>query len=254
MVLTGAVAVATMTGRETEGLKTEQTHRWDLTPAEAVALQKQLAARVQTTNGFDPAAIRSVAGIDASYREIGRAAVVVLSFPGLEIVDQAVAEAAVSFPYVPGLLSFRESPVALAALEKLRVEPDLLILDGQGRAHPRRFGIACHLGLLLDKPALGCAKSLLVGSYETLGAEAGAQSPLIHRGETVGIALRSKVRTNPLFVSVGHKIDLPTAVHFVQSCLRGYRVPETTRAAHNLAGRRDAPAPPTAEQPTLFDV
>lgn len=211
-------------------------HSWDLTPEEAIALQRELAARIQTTNGFDPTAIKSIGGIDVSLKGEGQAAVVVLSYPDLEPLDQAVATAKLGFPYVPGLLSFRESPLVLAALEKLRVLPDLLMIDGQGYAHPRRFGIACHLGLLTDRPAIGVAKSVLVGRYEELGADAGEQSPLVHRGETVGVALRSKPRTNPLIVSIGHKIDLPTAVGFVQSCLRGYRLPEPTRQAHNHAG------------------
>lgn len=215
-------------------------HRWDLTPGEAVALQKQLRERVQTTNGFDPEAVQSVAGIDVSLKGEGQAAVVVLSYPDLRPLDRAVATAKLSFPYVPGLLSFRESPLVLAALEKLRVLPDLLMIDGQGYAHPRRFGIACHLGLLTGIPALGCAKSILVGAYESLGEEPGAQAPLVDRGEVIGAVLRSKARTNPLIVSIGHKIDLPTAVQFVQGCLRGYRLPETTRAAHNLAGTAQA--------------
>ena len=221
-------------------------HRWDLTPEEAIALQRELAARIQTTNGFDPDAIKSIAGIDVSLKGEGQAAVVVLSYPDLAPLDQAVATAKLAFPYVPGLLSFRESPLVLAALEKLRALPDLLMIDGQGYAHPRRFGIACHLGLLTDRPAIGVAKSVLVGRYEPPGENAGDQSPLVHRGETVGVALRSKPRTNPLIVSIGHRIDLPTAVGFVQACLRGYRLPEPTRSAHNLAGSSPASLPPTA--------
>ena len=147
----------------------ENIHPWDLTPEEAVALQNSLRRRVQKTNGFDPDAVKSVAGIDVSLKGEGQAAVVVLSFPDLRPLDQAVATARLTFPYVPGLLSFRESPLVLAALEKLRALPDLLMVDGQGYAHPRRFGIACHLGLLTDRPAIGCAKSVLVGAYENLG-------------------------------------------------------------------------------------
>lgn len=214
-----------------------EPHRWDLSVEEAVALQSRLRTQVQTTNGFDPEAVRSVAGIDCSLKEQGRAAIVVLSYPDLTPLDQAVVSQPLAFPYVPGLLSFREAPVILAAYAQLTVKPDLLMVDGQGYAHPRRFGIACHLGLLLDTPALGCAKSVLTGKYEDPGPDAGDQSPLLHRGEIVGAALRSKPRANPLIVSRGHKIDLPTAVHFVQTCLRGYRLPETTRAAHNLAAR-----------------
>jgi deoxyribonuclease V len=149
---------------------------------------------------------------------------------------------------VPGLLSFRESPLVLAALEKLTIRPDLLMVDGQGYAHPRRFGIACHLGVLTDLPAIGVAKSVLVGQFEPPGPEPGDRAPLVHRGETVGIALRTKARTNPLIVSVGHKIDLPTAARFVLDCVRGYRLPETTRAAHRLAGAdpADGARPPAA--------
>lgn len=211
-------------------------HGWDLTPEEAIAVQKELARRVERTNGFDPTAVRAVAGIDASYKDIGRAAVVVLSYPGLEVIDQATAERKVTFPYVPGLLSFRETPAVLDALEKLTVRPDVLMLDGQGIAHPRRFGIACHVGLLTGIPAIGVAKSVLSGKFENLGDQPGDQAPLVHRGEQVGVALRSKLRTNPLILSVGHKIDLPTAVALVQGCLRGYRLPETTRRAHLAAG------------------
>lgn len=224
-------------------------HNWDLTPEEAVALQKQLAAQVEPTNGFDPDRVRFVAGIDASYRPpkegetdgTSYAAVVVLSFPELEIVDKATATAPTTFPYVPGLLSFRETPPVLQALAKLTVKPDLLMLDGQGIAHPRRFGIACHVGVLTDTPSIGVAKSVLTGHYEDLGDQPSDMSPLIYRGETIGMALRSKLRTNALILSPGHKIDLPTTVQMVQACLRGYRLPETTRQAHNLAGETGKP-------------
>jgi deoxyribonuclease V len=225
-------------------------HKWDLTPEEAVALQKQLASQVQRTNGSDPEAVRFIAGIDASYRkpkegETGEgtsyAAVVVLSFPELEIVDRATATAPTVFPYVPGLLSFRETPPVLEALTKLSVKPDLLMLDGQGIAHPRRFGIACHVGVLTDTPSIGVAKSVLTGRYEDLGDQPGDTAPLVYRGETIGMALRSKMRTNALILSPGHKIDLSTTVRMVQACLRGYRLPETTRQAHNLAGETGKP-------------
>lgn len=225
-------------------------HNWDLTPAEAVALQQQLAAKVELVNGFDPETIRFVAGIDASYRppkegETGEgmsyAAVVVLSFPELTIVDQATATSPTVFPYVPGLLSFRETPPVLDALAKLTVKPDLLMLDGQGIAHPRRFGIACHVGVLTGIPTIGVAKSVLTGRYENLGDQPGDTAPLLYKEEIIGMALRSKLRTNALILSAGHKIDLPTAVRMVQACLRGYRLPETTRQAHNLAGVTSKP-------------
>lgn len=212
------------------------THAWDLTPEEAIEIQRQLAARVIATNGFDPESVRTIAGIDVSLKEEGQAAVAVLSYPDLQPVDRAVASAKLMFPYVPGLLSFRETPLVLAALEKLSVRPDLLMVDGQGRAHPRRFGIACHVGLLTDLPTIGVAKSVLCGRFGELGLDAGSRAPLIHRKEIIGVALRAKVRTNPLIISVGHKVDLDTAVLIVERCLRGYRLPEPTRAAHNLAG------------------
>jgi deoxyribonuclease V len=225
-------------------------HRWDVTPEEAIEIQQQLRGRVQLTNGFDPAKVRTIAGIDASYRDMSRAAVVVLSFPELHVVDSAIAVRATTFPYVPGLLSFREAPAVLDAMEKLSVRPNLIMCDGQGIAHPRRLGIASHLGVYLDLPSIGCAKSRLVGVFKEPGQEPGDRSPLRDRGELVGMVLRSKPRTNPLFISPGHKIDVETAVEFVVRCLRGYRLPEPTRAAHNLA---DSAAKGTLEefQPNL---
>jgi len=224
-----------------------QNLRWDLTPDEAIALQREMASQVQLMNSFDPETLGTIAGIDASYRDdpetgVGTsyAAVVVLRFPDLQLVEQTVAKTEVAFPYVPGLLSFRETPGVLAALRQLTVRPDLLMLDGQGVAHPRRLGIASHVGLLTDTPAIGVAKSVLTGRYENLGEQAGDSAPLVYKGETIGTVLRSKVRTNPLILSPGHKIDLPTAVRLVQQCLRGYRLPEPTRQADKLAGERPA--------------
>lgn len=226
-----------------------RNHPWEVTEEEARQIQSQLRSLVQKTNGFDPAQVKTVAGIDVSLKDEGQAAVVVLSFPDLQVVDRAVATRKLTFPYVPGLLSFREVPVVLDAIARLQVKPDLLMVDGQGYAHPRRFGIACHLGVFLDIPSIGCAKSLLVGHFGELGLNPGDQVPIIHGKETIGVALRSKVRTNPLIISIGHKIDLPTSVDFVQKCLRGYRLPETTRAAHNYAGSADAFPVPAPDQP-----
>ncbi len=216
-------------------------HRWEVSPEEARAIQKELRGRVQQTNGFAPGEIKTVAGVDCSLKDEGQAAIVVMTFPGLEVVERVVAARKLDFPYIPGLLSFREIPLILGAVDRLKELPDLFMVDGHGYAHPRRFGIACHLGVYLDRPSLGCAKSILWGRYdkEELGPEAGDQLPVIDyrssKKEVIGIALRSKRRTNPLIISIGHKIDLPTAVEYVQQCLRGYRLPETTRAAHNFA-------------------
>lgn len=211
-------------------------HAWDVTIEEALAIQRRLAPRAAQAPGIALDDVHTVAGIDASYGDVARAAVVVYSFPELQVLDEAVAVRASVFPYVPGLLSFREAPAALAALEHLRVRPDLLICDGQGYAHPRRFGLACHLGLYVDLPSVGCAKSRLIGTYAEPGPNIGDRSPLRDGGELIGMVLRTKSRTNPLFISTGYRIALDTAVEVVLRCLRGYRLPEPTRAADRLAG------------------
>ncbi|HZQ05621.1 MAG TPA: deoxyribonuclease V [Anaerolineae bacterium] len=218
-------------------MKIPENLNWNLSPQEAMAQQAALAKRVRMSNDFG--AIRHVAGVDVGFEEnntIARAAVVVLTFPALDPVAAAVARRTVTFPYIPGLLAYRELPVIFDALARLEREPDLLIVDGQGYAHPRRFGIACHLGVLLDKPSIGCAKSILVGRAVPLEERVGATTPLVDKGETIGMALRTKLKTNPLYVSVGHRVALETAVDFVMRCCKGYRVPETTRYAHRVAG------------------
>ena len=212
-------------------------HSWDLAPAEAVRLQTELASRIERTDRLG--AVRFVAGIDISANDrtgVARAAVVVLTFPALEEVEVARAQEPLRMRYVPGLLSFREAPVILKACERLRQAPDLLMVDGQGIAHPRRIGIASHLGLLLDLPSIGCAKSILRGRHEPLPDEVGARAPLIDRGEVIGMALRTRRRAQPLIVSIGHRVSLETAVRFVEQCSRGYRLPEPTRLAHIHAG------------------
>lgn len=167
----------------------------------------------------------------------GYAAIVVLDLATMETVDQASAVVELPFPYVPGFLSFRELPAILAVWERLRHRPDVLVFDGQGYAHPRRFGIACHGGVTLDVPAIGCAKSVLVGRHGPLGDERGCTSPLVHRGETVGMAVRTRTGVKPLYVSVGHRMDLPTAVELVLRLCTRYREPETTRRAHHLVNQ-----------------
>lgn len=211
-------------------------HEWDVSVEEAEALQERLRGLVRPVNGFDPAALRTVAGIDATYSDGGRAAVVVLSFPDLAVVDQAVAERPGVFPYMPGLLAFREGPVVLDALAQLRVHPDLLIFDGYGYAHPRRCGLASHLGVYLDRPSIGCAKTRFIGSAAAPGPAPGDSAPLRDAGETIGLVLRTRRQTRPVYVSVGHRIDLPTAAGLVLRCVRGYRLPEPTRLADILAG------------------
>jgi deoxyribonuclease V len=211
---------------------------WDTSVEQAVALQRELASQVEARDGFDLAALKVVAGVDASYRDVSTAAVVVLSFPDLQVIEEAVATRQTAFPYIPGLLSFREIPALLDALAKLRSRPGLLVVDGHGLAHPRRFGIASHLGMVTGIPAIGCAKSRLTGTYEEPGPLAGDWSPLLdRRREVIGRVVRTKARTRPLFVSVGHRVSLETAVEIVLRCGRGYRLPEPTRLADRLSKR-----------------
>jgi deoxyribonuclease V len=214
-------------------------HRWNVSVEEAIALQEQLRPLLQQAASIALDQIRTVAGVDGAYDEAGRgrAAAVVYSLPDLRDVEQATAVKEVSFPYVPGLLSFREGPVALAALAQLKAQPDVLLFDGQGYAHPRRFGLASHLGLYLGRPSIGCAKTRLIGTYDEPGPNRGDSAPLLDAGETIGMVVRTKEGTRPVFVSVGYRIDLPTAVAVVLRCVRGYRLPEPIRAADRLANR-----------------
>ena len=178
-----------------------------------------------------------MAGVDVSFRKgQAQAAVVVLSLSSLEPVDRAWAKLPITFPYVPGYLTFREGPAVLAAFERLTLWPDLVVFDGQGIAHPRRMGLAAHLGLFLDLPSIGCAKSRLCGTHDPPGPERGDWAPLYDGDEVIGVVLRSRPGTKPLYVSPGHRMDLPTAVHYVMACCSRYRLPETTRWAHRLAG------------------
>ena len=219
---------------------------WDVDPAEARALQRRLAREVIAAG--DVTNVRAVAGVDISTgprgTDAGRAAVVVIAWPPLTPVEQALEEAPVTFPYVPGLLSFRELPLILPAFERLRTRPDLVLVDGQGIAHPRRFGIAAHLGVLLDLPAIGCAKSRLTGvPAGELGPERGARVALRDRGEVVGYEVRTRTGVKPLYVSPGHRIGHEAAAEWVLRLTAGYRLPEPTRLAHQAAaGTQVAPA------------
>lgn len=209
---------------------------WPRTVAAAVAVQRDLASRVREVD--DCGEVRRVAGVDVGFPgggRMARAAVAVLSFPGLEPVEHAVAERPVEFPYVPGLLSFRDLPVVLQALARLDRQPDLLLVDGQGRARPRRFGIACHLGVLTGLPSIGVAKTRLVGTHGAVPDHRGAWVSLRDRGEVIGAVLRSRSGVKPLYVSVGHRVSLESAVDWVIACTGRYRLPQTTRAAHALA-------------------
>jgi deoxyribonuclease V len=210
-------------------------HPWDVSPDEAKQIQERLAPAV--TEATLPSDVETVAGIDVSIRDdTAQAAVAVLQLPDLEIMDRAIHRTEVPFPYVPGLLSFRETPPVLPALEQLSVTPDVLMTDSHGRAHPRRFGFACHLGVLLDHPTLGVAKSILVGEPEdALDTEKGSRVPLVDEGETVGAVLRTRTDVNPVYVSVGHRVTLADAVTLALDCSPRYKIPEPTRQAHRLS-------------------
>jgi deoxyribonuclease V len=218
-------------------MKTKFRTRWSVTPREAVRLQQTWRERVETRDRLGP--LQYVAGADLAFdpeTNLAFAGVIVYRLPELEEVERRMARRKLRFPYVPGLLSFRESPVLLAAFARLRVEPDVILIDGHGMAHPRRFGIACHLGLLLDKPTIGCAKSILVGRAEEPGAQADSTSPLVDQGETVGVALRTRDKVRPIYVSIGHRVSLESAVRIVTQCTDGFRIPRPTREADHWVG------------------
>jgi deoxyribonuclease V len=219
-------------------MRVEELHEFDLSPAEARRLQGELASRVVTGPALDLGSVRYVAGADVSTEgERAYATVAVLDFPGLSVVEVEGFEAPLEFPYVPGLLAFREIPSVMGALRKVETAVDAVILDAQGLAHPRRMGLASHIGLFLDVPTVGCAKSRLVGEHEEPGLEKGSVADLIHRGEVVGRVVRTRERVSPVYVSVGNGIDLSSATALVLACCTRYRLPEPTRQAHNAANR-----------------
>src|SRR5258707_5888406 len=236
-----------------------QLHAWNLQQSEAIALQRELAKRVVREDRFDE--MHHIAGVDMAINEengMARAAVVLLTYPALEVVEQHVYEEPVRMPYIPGLLSFRETPCILGAFALLKQQPELVMVDGQGIAHPGRLGIASHLGLWLELPTIGCAKSILRGEFDraALGEEVGSWVPLIDKNEVIGAALRTRARTNPMFISLGHRISLETSLRYVLACGRGYRLPEPTRLADKLskdnAWSEPQESKPVAEQETLW--
>ncbi len=228
-------------------------HSWQVSAAQAKSIQADLARQVITEGNIT--SVRYIAGLDVGFdththnQIMARAAIAVLRLPELALCDYVIHRQKVSFPYLPGLLSFRECPVILGALERLRVAPDLLLCDGQGIAHPRRFGIACHVGILTGIPSLGVAKSRLIGEHAQVPNRKGHWTPLLVKSEgtnstvtdeneTIGAVLRTRVDVKPLFISVGHKIDLNLALQMVMACVTRYRLPETTRWADGLASQR----------------
>jgi deoxyribonuclease V len=213
-------------------------HRWDLSVREAIALQKEVATAIERRDRLGD--VRTIAGVDVAYGRLGRtadarAAAVLFDAATLEVLERAAIEMAISFPYVPGLLTFREAPAAIAAIEALRLRPDLLLCDGQGLAHPRRCGFASHLGLALDLPSIGAAKSRLTGSHEEPGSERGDWMPLLDDGEVIGACVRTRPGARPIYVSIGHRVTLETAIRFVLRCTTRYRLPEPTRLADQFS-------------------
>jgi len=218
---------------------------WNIPISEAIRVQKDLATRVR----FEPLPpdIRLVAGADVAIlkpREELLAGIVLWDLQDRKVVEQAAARARAAFPYVPGLLSFREAPAVLEAFAKLYHKPDVAMFDGQGIAHPRRFGLASHLGVILDMPSIGCAKSRLIGTYQEPAPDRGSWTDLTDKGETIGAVLRTRANVNPLYISVGHRCDLPSAINLVLQCAPRYRLPEPTRLAHQLVTTEKARIPP----------
>jgi deoxyribonuclease V len=217
-------------------MKAQALHPWQVSTHAAIAIQKRLQTQVITENTLGE--IRLIAGADiATSKDSPKAyaGVVVLSYPALEVVEERGLEDEVTFPYIPGLLAFREGPALIKVFEQLTTEPDVIVFDGQGLAHPRGMGIATHMGLVFDKPSIGCAKSLLFGRYQEPDHEKGAWADLRDpQGHIIGAVLRSKPKTTPIFVSIGHRVDLPVAIRLLIECTRGVRIPEPTRQAHNF--------------------
>lgn len=224
-------------------MKIKKLHSWDVTPREARAIQESLRMRV--IDSWNKRSVKTVVGTDVSFPSKGEvlAAAVVVAYPGMEVLEARVRRGPGGFPYVPGLLSFREAPMLAEALSALRIEPDVILCDGQGMAHPRGMGLACHVGLLADRPAIGCAKSRLIGAFEAPGEAKGRWSALLGKdGATIGAVLRTRDRVSPVYVSVGHRITLPKAIEIVLNCSLKYRIPEPLRFAHRLASGREVKA------------
>jgi deoxyribonuclease V len=219
-------------------MKTRKLHEWDLSYKEAVEIQNRLASQVRFTAMKKTPKI--VAGLDCAFSKDEKrifAAVVVIGLPGFVVLETVTATRKLCFPYIPGLLSFRETPVCIDAIEKLKVKPDVFIVDGQGFAHPRRFGIASHIGVLLDMPTVGCAKSRLIGDFDEPGKRKSNYSPLADNGEVIGAVVRTRTSVKPVFVSVGHKCTLDDAIKLVLECTTRYRLPEPARMAHKIVSR-----------------
>lgn len=219
-------------------MELQYRREWNLPPAAAVALQKELATEIIYDRPLPLEQIRFIGGVDVSVKNNeSQAAVVILQYPELTVIETVLARQPTPFPYIPGLLSFREGPALVEAFEKLQTIPDVFIFDGMGRSHPRRIGIASHMGLWLNKPTIGCGKTHFVGKFDEPAPVKGTYSDLIDRKELIGVVLRTKDKVKPVYISPGHLIDLPSAIQITMACTTKYRLPEPIRAAHNAAGK-----------------
>ncbi|MGD1042687.1 MAG: deoxyribonuclease V [Sedimentisphaerales bacterium] len=219
-------------------MKARNLHEWDLSCKEAIEIQRQLASQVRFAAMKKRPKI--IAGLDCAFSKDGKrifASAVVIDLSDFSIIETTTAARKVDFPYIPGLLSFREAPACIDAIEKLKNTPDVFIVDGQGIAHPRRLGIASHIGLLIDKPTIGCAKSRLIGTFDEPGRLKGNYSQLLDKREPIGAVLRTRANVKPVFVSVGHKCTLEDAISIILECTTKYRLPEPSRLAHRLVGQ-----------------
>ena len=217
-------------------MKIEALHAWDLSPKRAIKLQNELAPQLISDTPLDLDQIKLIAGVDVSVKQgISRAAVVVMRYPDLETIEVVRAQGETSYPYIPGLLAFREGPLLVSALRRMRLEPDVFIFDGMGQIHPRRMGIAAHLGLWLGRPTVGCGKTHFIGEYQEPAREKGSRRSLMYKGEQLGVVLRTRANVKPVYVSVGHLADLESAVELVLTCTTRFRLPQPIREAHNAA-------------------
>lgn len=221
-------------------MKIHHLHDWNLTPKDAIALQKQLADQVISNTPLDLEAINLIAGVDVSVKNnISQSAVVVLTYPELRLIETVRYQKPTQYPYIPGLLTFREGPVLEHAFSQLKNTPDVFIFDGMGQIHPRKMGIASHLGLWLDKPTIGCGKTHFIGDYDLPASNKGSYTPLMYQGEQLGVVLRTRQNVKPVYISVGHRADIESAIKLILSVTPKYKLPEPIRLAHHSAGEFD---------------
>jgi len=218
-------------------MKIKHLHNWDLNPKDAIILQNDLASQLINDTPIDLKNVKTIAGVDVSVKNnISQSAVVVMTYPELDIIETVRAKLPTSYPYIPGLLTFREGPVLEEAFIQLENVPDVFVFDGMGQIHPRKIGIAAHMGLWLDKPTIGCGKTHFIGDYDEPALEQGSYSKLMYKGDQLGVVLRTRAKVKPVYISVGHRADIDSAVQLILACTPKYRLPRPIRQAHIAAG------------------